>query len=63
MRRLIPYGSRLYNSVPIPLDSVSRLGCYDHSVTYYSFQIAIEKEPEDPGYYAYSPTFRPPDLG
>ena len=23
---------------------------------YYSFQIVIEKEPEDPGYYAYSPT-------
>ena len=30
--------------------------CYDHSVTYYSFQIVIEKEPEDAGYYAYSPT-------
>ena len=23
---------------------------------YYSFQIVIEKEPEDAGYYAYSPT-------
>jgi len=23
---------------------------------YYSFQIVIEKEPEDEGYYAYSPT-------
>lgn len=23
---------------------------------YYSFQIIIEKEPEDEGYYAYSPT-------
>ena len=23
---------------------------------YYSFQIVIEKEPEDDGYYAYSPT-------
>jgi predicted RNase H-like HicB family nuclease len=25
-------------------------------MTYYSFQIVIEKEPEDEGYYAYSPT-------
>jgi predicted RNase H-like HicB family nuclease len=25
-------------------------------VKYYSFQIVIEKEPEDEGYYAYSPT-------
>ncbi len=25
-------------------------------MTYYSFQIVIEKEPEDAGYYAYSPT-------
>ena len=24
-------------------------------MTYYSFQIVIEKEPEDEGYYAYSP--------
>jgi len=23
---------------------------------YYSFQVVIEKEPEDEGYYAYSPT-------
>ena len=23
---------------------------------FYSFQIVIEKEPEDPGYFAYSPT-------
>ncbi len=23
---------------------------------FYSFQIIIEKEPEDPGYFAYSPT-------
>ena len=23
---------------------------------FYSFQILIEKEPEDPGYFAYSPT-------
>lgn len=23
---------------------------------FYSFEIVIEKEPEDPGYYAYSPT-------
>lgn len=23
---------------------------------YYSFEIVIEKEPDDPGYYAYSPT-------
>jgi predicted RNase H-like HicB family nuclease len=29
---------------------------YNFLVTYYSFQIVIEKEPEDPGYYAYSPT-------
>ena len=25
-------------------------------VKYYSFAIVIEKEPEDPGYFAYSPT-------
>jgi len=25
-------------------------------VKFYSFQIVIEKEPEDEGYYAYSPT-------
>ena len=25
-------------------------------MTFYSFQIVIEKEPEDEGYYAYSPT-------
>jgi predicted RNase H-like HicB family nuclease len=29
---------------------------YNAFVTYYSFQIVIEKEAEDPGYYAYSPT-------
>ena len=23
---------------------------------YYTFEIVLEKEPEDPGYYAYSPT-------
>jgi predicted RNase H-like HicB family nuclease len=27
-----------------------------HSMKYYSFEILIEKEPEDEGYYAYSPT-------
>ena len=26
------------------------------SMKYYSFQIVIEKEPEDDGYYGYSPT-------
>jgi predicted RNase H-like HicB family nuclease len=26
------------------------------SVEYYSFAIVIENEPEDPGYFAYSPT-------
>jgi predicted RNase H-like HicB family nuclease len=26
------------------------------STRFYSFQIVIEKEPEDEGYYAYSPT-------
>ena len=29
---------------------------YTHGVKFYSFTVVIEKEPDDPGYYAYSPT-------
>jgi predicted RNase H-like HicB family nuclease len=28
----------------------------DTQMKFYTFEIVIEKEPEDPGYYAYSPT-------
>ena len=44
---IVKYGPALFDA---------SLYCYNPTVTYYTFEIVVEKEAEDEGFSAYSPT-------